>query len=879
MQAAWRLCVPELLALLASPLRAQPATEAPLPAARAEPEAVQLEKVVVQGAKASLASARRIRREADGIVDAVVAEDIARLPDINVTDALQRVTGIQIARDRGEGAAVSIRGLTQMETLLNGREVFSAGTGRTLDFADVPAELLAGIDVYKTASADQIEGGVAGAIDLRTRRPFDLRERELAATARWIHGDLAGRGAAQVSALASRRWQLAGAGEFGALLSLAVQQRAWREDQKGSGSPIVCSARPPAGSCSFDLVPGIDTVAASGSSETRSLGERRRFGANLVLQWRPNDQLELYAEGSLARLKTLQDSHQINLSAGTGFVPGSVVLFPGTQDVQRITWTGAPVSVLSFARDTVDRTRQLAAGGRWSGDTLTLKVDLSYTKAFNSLFFSGPFFASSAAQFSHDVSSRVPSTSVAGTDLLDPAGLRYTGLAYRTRPFSGDLAAWRLDAELARPAPWLDSLAAGWRHARRRAGNAPGLIFADAPLSGLTAADTPGLIRPNPYRDFFTADGSVNDFLIADLGTARDAAALRAAFGITAPIPQSASPLSLWQIREQTEAGYASARFSAVPRTLDGMLGLRVVRTRRSVAGAQSDPASGSVLPIRDETRDTDLLPSLALRWRLQPGLQLRAVAGKSLTRPNFDQLSPSLTLVRNPVDPSLNQGSAGNPALAPVRARSLDLAIEHEAGATQSATATLFWKKVDGFVTALSQPELHDGELYQVSRPRNADTAHIRGVELAFQRFFDTLPETWRGFGLQANYTYVDSQTHDRVLGTDGPLQNLSRHSVNLIGLYERGPLAARLAYNWRDRFASGVTSVVGVGALPVYTQAYGWLDASLSWRVDTRVTLTLEGSNLLRTLRRSYYGVPTRPQSAWLNDRQIALVIGLRL
>jgi outer membrane receptor for ferrienterochelin and colicin len=112
--------------------------------------------VVVTGQRASLMSAQGIKRDKIEIVDSVVADDINKLPDFNVTDALQRVTDVQILRDRGEGAGVAIRGLTQMETTLNGREVFTAGLGRNLDFADIPAEMVSSINVYKTSSADHI---------------------------------------------------------------------------------------------------------------------------------------------------------------------------------------------------------------------------------------------------------------------------------------------------------------------------------------------------------------------------------------------------------------------------------------------------------------------------------------------------------------------------------------------------------------------------------------------------------------------------------------------------------------------------------------------------------------------------------------------------
>jgi outer membrane receptor for monomeric catechols len=95
---------------------------------------------------------------------------------------------------------------------------------------------------------------------------------------------------------------------------------------------------------------------------------------------------------------------------------------------------------------------------------------------------------------------------------------------------------------------------------------------------------------------------------------------------------------------------------------------------------------------------------------------------------------------------------------------------------------------------------------------------------------------------------------------------------------MYEKGKISARVAYNWRDRFLSGLTSIVGVGSVPIYTDGYGWLDASLGYKVNDRVTLSLEGSNLLRTVRTAYYGVGTRPQSAWINDRQISLTAMIR-
>ncbi|MEW5822955.1 MAG: TonB-dependent receptor plug domain-containing protein, partial [Pseudomonadota bacterium] len=174
-------------------------------AALAEEEgaSIALEEIPVGALRSGMISASEIKYDKEEVVDSVVAGDIHAFPDISVSDALQRIPGVQIARDRGEGGLVTLRGLTQVETTLNGREVFTAGTGRTLDFSDIPAELLAGIDVYKTTSAHQLEGGVGGLIDVRTWRPFDFTGDRLDASARLIHGDLVGASKMQYSALAS----------------------------------------------------------------------------------------------------------------------------------------------------------------------------------------------------------------------------------------------------------------------------------------------------------------------------------------------------------------------------------------------------------------------------------------------------------------------------------------------------------------------------------------------------------------------------------------------------------------------------------------------------------------------------------------------------
>ncbi|HET9642517.1 MAG TPA: TonB-dependent receptor [Burkholderiaceae bacterium] len=840
------------------------------------------QQVIVTGTRASLESAWERKRFSDDILDGIVAEEINRLPDLSVADALQRITGVQVVRDRGEASSIAIRGLGQVETTLNGREIFTAGFGRVLDYADLPSEMLAGIDVYKTSSASRIEGGLAGVVDLRTRRPFDFRTRTFSMSARALRGDLVGKTAGQFSLLFAQPLKT-GIGDLGLLMNVSLQDRYWREDMKTTGTPMLCSARNASG-CRLDLVAGQDTVAPSFTSESTSLGRRRRSAASVMVGWRPNAAIELYGEAHLAELRTIQNTQQINAApnfgAGSGFDPASVTLFPGTSDISRITWTNVPTSVLSFARDTIDRTRQLATGGTWTGRGVRVSADLSHTHSFNNLFFSGPTLAGPVARFTQDVSGSVPLTAITGADLSDPANYRYASLAYRVRPLRGDLLAGRLDAEWELGGGPIDRVAVGWRRARRHADNDTNLVFGDIAVPGIVrATDRPGNTGIYPYSPFLDGHGTnLEGYVVDTLADARDAAGLRQAFGITTPLPTAGNPLGMWSIRERTDAAYLQVGWSHAALSLDGQAGVRVVHTRSMLSGNESVPSRGTFQPVSIDSATTDWLPSASARWRSRGALQLRAAASRTITRPDFNLLSPSVTLTPNSVNPQLNQGTAGNPRLRPLRATNADLAAEADFGAGHAASLTVFWKRVNGFIATLSQAEEYDGQVYQVSRPYNADTGFVRGAELSYQRFFDFLPGAWRGLGMQANFTYVTSSSYDRVLRANVPLQNLSARSANLVGVYERGPWSARVAWNWRSSFPSGTTSVVNLGAFQAYTHSYGWLDAGLRWRLSNEVTWSLDAGNLLGTLRRSYYGTQTRPQNAWVNDRQIGTSVTIR-
>ena len=171
------------MALLAMPAAAQttPASQVlsdktpakPVAAATAT-DASDVDEIVVTGLRESLRSAQQIKRNSDAILDAVVAEDIGKLPDNTAAETLARITGVQVERFSDEANRVLIRGLPDVATTYNGREIFTAEL-RRVQLQDFPAQALAGIEVYKSGTADIVEPGLAGLINVRTRRPFDFK--------------------------------------------------------------------------------------------------------------------------------------------------------------------------------------------------------------------------------------------------------------------------------------------------------------------------------------------------------------------------------------------------------------------------------------------------------------------------------------------------------------------------------------------------------------------------------------------------------------------------------------------------------------------------------------------------------------------------------
>lgn len=280
-----------------------------------------VETVVVTGIRGSLQSAQAIKKNADQIVDSITAVDIGALPDRNVAEALQRVPGVTLQRNSSPndltrmgtiGGSVFVRGLAWVKTLVNGRDEFTAENGRSLSFSDVSADLLSAVNVYKTPTASQIEGGVGGTVDLITRKPFDQDGMKIAISGDYTYGNLSGKVLPSANALFSDNWQTS-IGEVGVLASVDWQDEANRTEGVNLDQyecwNMPATANLAAGSHSAINDPNYSQCAALSNGTSGKLTApsgwawrqleftEQRLATDLVLQWRPNDKWEITLSG------------------------------------------------------------------------------------------------------------------------------------------------------------------------------------------------------------------------------------------------------------------------------------------------------------------------------------------------------------------------------------------------------------------------------------------------------------------------------------------------------------------------------------------------------------------------------------------------------
>lgn len=329
-----------------------------------------LEEVVVTGVRQNLENAQDIKRNANTFVDAISAEDIGSLPDRSVLEAMQRMPGVSIERFQApddpdhfgvEGSGAVIRGMSATRSEFNGRDSFTANSGRGLNFQDVPPELMGGVDLYKNQSADMIEGGIGGTVSLKTRKPFDRDGQMIAFTGDVSYGDMAEEASPTFSGLYSNRWETESAGEFGFLINASYSELQGTSHGIQSDAFVKYRADTLGAPASVAMSDG-QVWMTNGSNFFTKEDERIRRGFGASLQWAsPDDTLLATAEflRSDARLSWKENAVKYQGGYGDENDDGSV------SETRRA--KPLPGTEFSFNRDGIFESGFITDGGGWRG--------------------------------------------------------------------------------------------------------------------------------------------------------------------------------------------------------------------------------------------------------------------------------------------------------------------------------------------------------------------------------------------------------------------------------------------------------------------------------------------------------------------------------
>jgi iron complex outermembrane receptor protein len=849
------------------------------------PDQVQpvTEEITVVGMAESLREAVKVKRESPGIVDAVVAKDVNKLPDKNLAEAVQRVPGVVINREFGEGERVSLRGVAPnlVHTTVNGHNVAVAdwfvleqlAATRSFNYLLLPSELIGLLTVYKSPTAELDEGGIGGTIDVQTRKPLDLKPFAFSASVQDAYTQKSSSHDPNVSALVS--WKNP-TNTLGVLFSAVLDKRDIRRD-----GVEVLGYFPQTGT-------GVLVPSLIGSALFQQERERKAFDA--AFQFRPTGRLELNLNGFWSRFGA-DNINQNYLAWGSNALGGGGTLTNTTmQGNTAVAGTISSASNGTAGRGVVyDAIDRKAFAKTWYGDldgtytasdTWIMHFDVGHTRADGDTD-SQPFVEFGApATFSYDLRGRTPQVHFVNINPDNPGQMEFdfASLHHITNDDSESYS--YVDAEKSLNAGALKSLKFGVKytdHERDTDFQATTYGGFFLPLAGTgcgghpcTAADFAAGLTPGDFLGGISAPGTLSSYWSVDRGRVENI--LFNSFSGTR-IP---NPPEVFSVQEKVSGAFAMANLKWA--SWRGNAGLRLVRTDQTSTGnivggaGEIQNAFGNFTHVSADRSYTDYLPSINLARDITSQLVLRVAAARTMARPDFTDVSPRVSL-----NPGSLTGQGGDPDVDPYRANQADLSLEWYHGNDDVFSGALFYKDIESFIT--DQP-VQQSHLIQTDTPNlslctpafttafpnryscqftinqrvNGGGGKVKGLELGL------LQKLAGGFGIQANYTYSDAKADDPELEIPGN----SKHSGNLIGFFENDRLAARLAYSYRSEFF-----VTFDRSTRLNQDSLKSLDASLAVNVYRGLALTVDGVNLTDEKIVQFASDSFRPRAVYDNGR----------
>ncbi|MFY8328416.1 TonB-dependent receptor [Pseudoalteromonas sp. ZZD1] len=911
-----------------------------------------LEVIQVSGIRSALTSALLEKRDSNNLVEIIEAEDIGKLPDQNLAEVLENVTGVQITRTAGVGTGVQIRGTNANRTEINGVSTVGSGAGRSgINFEDVSASIIAGVEVTKSPDAKTIEGSVGGTINLRTIRPLQLSEPLASIRVQGESSSLSTDGIKpRLSGTYGDNW-FTEHGEFGVVISASYAEKdvtAFRP--RVDRDNVITSDGGTANAQDFDFL-GIQFLNQDYDNheyETKNISGSFEWAPNsdskLYFDATINDQ-QRYAEGVAIQASGVSDVIGVGVPTAFETVNFGTLNGQNLGSIQAATQGVIPVEdgggdpnlrVNADTSSRVTKSEIFRLGGEWQGDNLKVVVEASTSTSDSSnpsintrLNFINPNAALNSSNengtpFIYDLTGGSLAFGVAFdeansptvADMMNPANYMLRDVQSARDKTENTEDAFRVDLTYGLDWSIFTTIDFGLRHSK--ATSMTDQIRSNVGLR--TATDSPRgdlfaeLLIAGP-DNFGDADGRelfVSDFLMVnpEMVSADQDNVLRilndavTAHGGSTPITAPTSEVSaFFDIEETTNALYAQANFSTD--YIRGNVGVRYLETEVTSTGnsvttdTNGNPTVSKVTNVGDYSF---FLPRINLVGDVTEDLVLRAGWGKDIRRPDFNDLSTSVTYSTSPNPPV----SVGNPNLEPEEVTSFDLSAEWYFAQASVFSIGYFHKtrnnlfanqQVDPYEDPetgyrdTTGPDCEQGGIWNPIADINVfgpvgvgvcvpwsttinDTGETtqEGVEMAVQYDLSSFESElgWAsGFGVLANYTYQKfdggealdyaasrpNEVFAATTGIDGievsalhGLPDLSETAYNFTLYYEKFGLSARMRYTWREAYRSedfGSTTTYPWGFM-VVQEDRGQLNASISYDVTEQLNIGIEGVNL---------------------------------
>lgn len=846
------------------------------PGTPAEDDAI--EEIVVEGFRGSIRQALEAKRNATGMVDSIMAEDIADWPDTNLAESLQRIPGIAITREAGEGRNITVRGLDSKFTrvTINGAmaQSLAAGSGgaqsdRSFDFNVFASELFNRIDVYKTTSAAMEEGSLGATVALHTGRPFDYDPLTVAANIQAGYNDQSEETVPRASGLVS----VSNADRtFGGLLSVSYSERyvnnsgpqtgRWEDDTFAS-----CSA------CGGDPAAEAAVYAAPHPRFPRYADkshDHERLGVTGTVQWAPTDSTLLTGDILYATIDARRDEpfmQAISL-ARTGST--------GVQETDVAAYTIDPNGTLIAATmDGVD-TRSENFVAFWDSEfvqyQLTLEQDFTdrirmdamvatsdseldnqeTTLALEHFSDGDPrqydVYAQAADAVSYDYTDMLSPSISYNWDTTDPANWEVSEFRDRIHHAESGFDTLQLGVEF----DLTDELALQVGYSYKEYTFDQMQTRADALFEDVDGTD--GAVDGVACGIGFDVDssmGSVVDFGATPFFMAGDSQFQM--FRDSGCWPQYPRAGDDRTVVETDDAYYVQLNFTGyiADMELRGNVGIREVTTDLEASGVTQ--AGDDLIDVTVPTSYSDTLPAANFALNITDNLIARAAWAQVMSRPDLGLLSPggSVTIFGVPAV------SYGNPFLEPYRAANTDLSLEWYFAPDSLLAIAWFEKDIESFPTSEStilpwsevglpdsvlgaqRDDLIDAD-FEVTRRINGGGARLDGWELQYQQLFTFLPnEFLQNFGIVANYTMVDSKVDSSGLSLTGQ----SDDSYNFTVFWENDVFSTRLAYSYRGEYNTrNDDDPEGIR----FRDETANLDFAASYSINDNFAVTFEAINL---------------------------------